>query len=326
MIDEKTLRMLREERRNFIRSISKLDERVQENKMTVHERDFILFSNARSIDPEIYLRGLNDDIAKLELSMKYESYLKPNNMNYYAAGALLVIILFASLFMFYGPTITGMLGFSQEQGYMIQLNQTFENNSVTEYALNISEGRFTSLRIDGRYYGDVKVYLVQNYTKIDNETNQTINVYNKYLVFEPKKKELSAITGMEILEPTNVESNTDNMTENVSVAIENNSENIIGNITIAENLTANNLPIENISQNNTENITENISENITEIVENVIENISESIENITLPTEPITENITLTTEPIAETITPITEPVTENIEERIKRIFQKILP
>ncbi|MGV8087420.1 MAG: BspA family leucine-rich repeat surface protein [Candidatus Woesearchaeota archaeon] len=175
------LNKLREEKENFLKLIRSLDRRVDTGEITSHQRNFTISSIAQGLSENEYLRMLDLKIGEQERINKNKKVNNPalKNISIISAAVLITIILIAALIV---PELNKKNS-TRNKEFIIPINATYYGTDTNIYNLNISsDTKITSLKINGSYYGDVKIYLVSNKTK------------EKYIVFDSKKYDTNIIS------------------------------------------------------------------------------------------------------------------------------------
>ncbi len=181
LLDKKSkLSSLREEKERFIILLHSLDRRVESEEITTHQKKFTINSITQGLSEQEYLRILKDKILAEEIRVK--KLKNPEVKNILIISSIIVLIIFSIIAVLIVPEIYYNHNI-QTKETIIQLNKTYYGVDSQQYLLNISEDtRITSLKINGTYTGDVKIYLVSNITR------------ERYLVFDSKKYDTNIIS------------------------------------------------------------------------------------------------------------------------------------
>ncbi|MGV8171685.1 MAG: hypothetical protein ACP5OA_03260, partial [Candidatus Woesearchaeota archaeon] len=181
---ESKLNKLREERSRFLELMHSLDKRLMRGEITRYQKQFTINSITHGLQEHEYLRALEHEIQRYSESMKNEYKHSPTFKNLMVIGGSLILTVILLVLLI----VPGIMKFSGEnvREYTVSVNETFyagENNYIP---VNVNpEAPLTSVRINGTYKGDVKVYLVVNSTKA------------KYILFDSGKfdEDIVSITG-----------------------------------------------------------------------------------------------------------------------------------
>ena len=272
---------------------------------------------------KIYRKRTNKKLkqAKKEVSKNKEEKAYKNERRPAIWLGIIIIAVIAGLIAGNFGNITGFATFTQEKTFVLNINQTFEQDSTLE--LNLTNA--TSLRINGQILGrgTVKVFLEINGTLYEVLNEDTLITESDNLI-------TGMVTGGEDLLGLGNTTNTTEQTEvnqslNETTNTTNTTEEVLVNKTIVLNESVEENTSEEITLNQTINTTSEIVDNITEDTTNITTNISENLtdnlsENITSNiTTNISENIStnITSNQTTNLSMNISENITSNISENI---------
>ncbi|HIJ01220.1 TPA: hypothetical protein HA363_01080, partial [Candidatus Woesearchaeota archaeon] len=250
----------RKEQENFIRFVNKLDIKYRLGKITKFEREFLIKSITKGLSIKQYIEKLNQRIHSLEKIKTKKTFDYKRQVLH---SAFVVFLFIGLVYFFLSPTFTGFITFEDVKQYSIIVDQSY-SAGITEYNFNVknlsnSAGNITSIKINGKYSGQFKIYVLR-----ENESA-------KYMIYDSvnlsKEDYSNLITGLAISEETNNNFSGINDTMINDSEIINDSEPIVEPEIINDNEVINDSYLINDSE-------------IVDTNESMIKNISESTENI----------------------------------------------
>ena len=182
------LQKLREEKEHFLNLIGSLDRKVSLQEITRYQRQFTINSITRGISEQEYLRHLEKEILENEKLASEERSNDPmlKNILIVGIGVMIIILLLIALII---PEMD-RLSQGEIKEFNIPVNMKYYSvgNDLVQntFAINASEKTaITSLKMNGSFSGNARIYLVVNSTG------------EKYLIFDSGKydSKIISITG-----------------------------------------------------------------------------------------------------------------------------------
>jgi len=193
---EKRLNGLKIEREHFLQLLRTLDKKLEIGEITRYNQQFTIKSITRGLSEREYLQKVDGEIASTEEIIQRERQNNYALLNIIKISGILAIVI-VTLLMLTMPELEQ--GNNNIKSYVIDVNTTYEGTQI--YNIMPRENTIIkSLKINGAYSGNVKVYLVSNSSK----------TAERYLVFDSQKplENLSQITGKFIISPKDAEQNS----------------------------------------------------------------------------------------------------------------------
>src|SRR3989339_465674 len=275
----------RKEQENFIRFVNKLDIKYRLGKITKFEREFLIKSITKGLSIKQYIEKLNQRIHSLEKIKTKKTFDYKRQVLH---SAFVVFLFIGLVYFFLSPTFTGFITFEDVKQYSIIVDQSY-SAGITEYNFNVknlsnSAGNITSIKINGKYSGQFKIYVLR-----ENESA-------KYLIYDSE-----------------IVDTNESMIKNISESTENISESIID----YTNYSLNDSADYSINDSADTNITFNESIDLSNL-STEISNITDNITNETSEFEEVFVNVTINqTIGLNETLVNVSENLTQNITELI---------
>src|SRR3989339_76146 len=327
----------RKEQENFIRFVNKLDIKYRLGKITKFEREFLIKSITKGLSIKQYIEKLNQRIHSLEKIKTKKTFDYKRQVLH---SAFVVFLFIGLVYFFLSPTFTGFITFEDVKQYSIIVDQSY-SAGITEYNFNVknlsnSAGNITSIKINGKYSGQFKIYVLR-----ENESA-------KYMIYDSvnlsKEDYSNLITGLAISEETNNNFSGINDTMINDSEIINDSEPIVEPEVINDSYLINDSEIVDTNESMIKNIsesTENISESIIDYTNyslndsadysindsadtNITFNESIDLSNLSTEISNITDNITNETSEFEEVFVNVTINQTIGLNETLVNVSENL--
>ncbi|GIU69617.1 MAG: hypothetical protein KatS3mg002_0853 [Candidatus Woesearchaeota archaeon] len=182
------LQKLIEERDAFLKYVNRLNSQVSSGELTSRERNFLLELRTKGVPANEYLDRLDSQIIH---TSRYDE-TKPKIVRH--ASIVAAIILILALGYFFNSTLTGLIGYSPTQNYVINVDKNY-TTGVIDYYFNVSAlgnntSNITSIRVSGEYIGDFKIKLISKdieYIIYESEDTQSDNLITGYAIKRAKE-------------------------------------------------------------------------------------------------------------------------------------------
>ncbi len=179
LLEQQKLSNLRGEKEKFEILLRTLDRQVSTGEITSRQKKFTINNITQGLSEQEYLKILEEKIAFEESKNKKTSTIGYKNIIIISVMLMITIMLLA---IFIIPELYSKYN-QQTKESIIHVNKTYYSTDSKQYPLNIIENsKITSLKINGTYTGDVRIYLISNITK------------QRYLVFDSKKYDTNTIS------------------------------------------------------------------------------------------------------------------------------------